>query len=82
MKLRADREWRGSKAWAEREGGSGVISNCQFSHSPLQGVAGPVVMVPAQEPASEGGWLEALLDFDDGRPVVSVGRIRLDVTDR
>lgn len=65
-----------------REGGSGEISQGQLSHSALQGVAGPVVVVPAQEPAGEGGRLEALLDLDDGRPAVSVGRIRLDVADR
>lgn len=63
------------------EGGSGEISQGQFSHSALQGVGGPVVVVPAQEPAGESGRLEALLDLDDGCPAVSVGRISLDVTD-
>lgn len=71
----------GSKAWADRKGDSGIL-NHQFGHSALQGVAGPVVVVPAQEPASEGGWLEALLDFDNGCPAVSVCRVCLDVTDR
>lgn len=61
---------------------SGEISQGQTSHGALQGVAGPVLVVPAQEPAGEGGRLEALLDLDDGRPEVSVGRIGLDVTDR
>ncbi len=74
-KVRAD--WEGG-----REGGSGQTSQGQFSHSTLQGVAGPVVVVPAQEPAGEGGRLEALLDLDDGRPAVSLGRICFDVTDR
>ena len=63
-------------------GWSGDGSQGQFSHSALQRVAGPVVVVPAQEPAGEGGRLEALLDLDDGRPAVSVGRIRLDVAHR
>lgn len=61
---------------------SGKISQGQFSHGALQRVAGPVVVVPAQEPAGECGRLEALLDLNDGRPAVSVGRIRLDVTNR
>lgn len=61
---------------------SGEISQLQISHSTLQGVGGPVLVVPAQEPAGEGGRLEALLDLDDGRPGVSVGGICLDVTDR
>lgn len=56
------------------------ISDCQFGHSPLQGVAGPVLIVPAQEPSGEGGRLVALLDPDDGRPAVPVGRVCLDVT--
>lgn len=60
----------------------GRVSNCQLSHGALQGVAGPVVVVPAKEPAGEGGRLEALLDPDDGRPAVPVGRVCLDVTDR
>ncbi len=66
----------------EGGGGSGEISHGQFSHGTLQRVAGPVVVVPAQEPAGERWRLEALLDLDDGRPAVSVGRICLDVTDR
>lgn len=60
----------------------GRVSNGQLSHGALQGVAGPVVIVPAKEPAGEGGWLEALLDLDNGRPVVPVGRVCLNVTDR
>lgn len=56
------------------------ISDCQFGHGALQGVAGPVLIVPAQEPSGEGGRLVALLDYDHGRPAVPVGRIRLDVT--
>lgn len=62
--------------------GSGDASQGQLSHGALQGVAGPVLVVPAQEPAGEGGRLEALLDLDDGRPAVSVGRVCLDVTGR
>lgn len=69
----------GSKVRAD---GVGEISQGQFGHGALQGVAGPVLVVPAQEPAGEGGRLEALLDLDDGRPAVPVGRIRLDVTGR
>lgn len=65
-----------------REVGTRECSDVQFSHSALQRVGGPVVVVPAQEPASERGRLEALLDFDNGRPRVSLGRICLDVTDR
>lgn len=56
------------------------ISDGQFGHSALQWVAGPVLIVPAQEPSGEGGQLVALLDSDDGRPAVPVGWIRLDVT--
>lgn len=58
------------------------ISDCQFGHNALQGVAGPVLVVPAQEPSGKGGRLVALLDSDDGCPVVPVGGIGLDVTDR
>lgn len=63
-------------------GGTVETSDCQFGHGALQGVAGPVLVVPAQEPSGKGGRLVALLDFDDGRPVVPVGRVGLDVTDR
>lgn len=69
--------WR---AWSW--GGTVETSDCQFGHGALQGVAGPVLMVPAQEPSGKGGRLIALLDFDDGRPVVPVGRVGLNVTDR
>lgn len=63
-------------------GGTVETSDCQFGHGALQGVAGPVLVVPAQEPSGKGGRLIALLDFDDGRPVVPVGRVGLNVTDR
>lgn len=59
-----------------------AVSQRQFSHGPLQRVAGPVVVVPAQKPAGEGGRFEALLELDDGGPAVSVGRVGLNVTDR
>lgn len=55
------------------------ISDCQLGHGALQGVAGPVIIVPAQEPSGEGGRLVFLLDSDDRCPAVSVGRIRLDI---
>lgn len=78
----AEQAWRREGGWLSFSGRVWESSNCQFSHSALQGVAGPVVVVPAQEPAGEGGRLEALLDLDDGRPAVPVGRIRLDVAHR
>lgn len=56
-----------------------VVSDRQLSHDALQRVAGPVVVVPAQEPTGEGGWLEALLYPDNGSPGVSVGWVSLDV---
>lgn len=59
-----------------------IRSQSQFCHGPLQRVAGPVVVVPAQEPAGERGRFEALLDLDDGGPGVSVGRVGLDVAHR
>lgn len=79
--LAAEQLGQGSGRTGRRGGGAVEGSQRQFSHGTLQGVAGPVVVVPAQEPASEGGWLEALLDLHDGCPAVSVGRIGLDVTD-
>ena len=72
----------GSKVGADKEGQSGELSQGQFSHGVLQGVAGPVVVVPAQEPARERRWLEALLDLHDGCPAISVGRVCLDVPGR
>lgn len=69
---------KGGASWSRA---SAEISDFQLGHAALQGVAGPVLIVPAQEPPGEGGRLVALLDFDDGRPVVPVGRVRLDVTD-
>lgn len=65
---------RGGGTWA-------AASDGQLSHDALQGVAGPVVVIPAQEPTGEGGRLEALLDPDDGRPAVPVGRVGLDVAE-
>lgn len=41
---------------------------------------GPVVLVPAQEPASKGGWFRSLLDSDEGGIRVSVGWVALQVT--
>lgn len=58
---------------------SAVVSDRQLSHDALQRVAGPVVVVPAQEPTGEGGRLKALLDLDNRCPGVSVGRVSLDV---
>lgn len=63
----------------QRTWNGAAVSDCQLSHDALQRVAGPVVIVPAQEPTGEGGRLEALLDPDDRSAGVSVGWVSLDV---
>lgn len=55
-------------------------SGRQFGHGPLQGVHRPVAVIPAKEPAHEGGRLEALLHDGDGGAPVAVCGVRLDVT--
>lgn len=47
----------------------------------LQLVDGPVLVVPAQEPAGEGWQFKPLFDCHDGSSGVSVGRVALNVPD-
>lgn len=54
----------------------------QVSAEALQWVVGPVLMVPAQEPAGEGRWFESLFDRHCGGSGVSVGGVALYVPGR
>lgn len=56
-----------------------LFSDVQALHSSFQWVAGPVVKVPSQEPASEGRGLKSLLYLYNWGAGVSVGRVCLDV---
>lgn len=67
------------KALRSDGGGACPSSGSQLSHGPVQGVHSPVVVIPAKEPAHEGGGLEALLHDGDGGPPVAVSRVRLDI---
>lgn len=54
-------------------------SGSQLSEGPVQGIHGPIVVIPAEEPAHERGGLEALLHHGDGGPPVAISWVRLDV---
>ena len=54
-------------------------SGSQLSEGPVQGVHGPIVVIPAEEPAHERGGLEALLHHGDWGPPVTISWVRLDV---
>lgn len=54
-------------------------SHIHICHCSLQGIHSPVVIVPAQEPAREGGRLEALFDNGHRGPLVPRGGVCVDV---
>lgn len=47
----------------------------------MMSLSSPVLVVPAQEPTSEGGWFKSLFDLKDGGIRVSVCRVALNVAD-
>lgn len=53
----------------------------QALNGSLQWVDGPVLLVPAQEPAGEGRRFKSLFHSHSGGTRVSVGRVALDVLD-
>lgn len=58
-----------------------VMSLSQAFGGSLQRVDGPVLVVPAEEPAGEGGRFKSLFDRHSGGTRVPFGRVAINVPD-
>lgn len=56
------------------------LLHSQLGHGPIQRISAPVIIFPAKEPASEGGWFEPLSDECDGSSSVTIGRVGLNIS--